>query len=205
MLKVNKNQEPKFLLEYKKKYSPKSWDDYNKEDIKTKIKENILVKEQKEYCPYCEKRIYTNDDGHIEHIKPRDTYPKEFQNYNNFLVSCNQKNSCGIYKKNKYDNKFINPVIDNPENYFNYNIANGEITPKSNDENSSEYIRSTYTIGILDLNCYELKEARKALIDILEVYKENYDEYDEYLQFFIDDGHNFPSLIKLYMQFTNKV
>lgn len=200
MLKVNKEQEPNFLLEYKKKYSPKSWADYNKDDIKTNIKENILVKEQEEYCPYCEKRIYTNDDGHIEHIKPRDIYPKEFQNYDNLLVSCNEKNSCGMYKKNRYDNKFINPVIDNPASYFNYNIANGEIVPKDNDENSNEYIRSAYTISILNLNCYELKEARKALIDILEVYRENYEEYNEYLQFFIDDGHNFPSLINLYMQ-----
>jgi len=65
MLKVNKQQEPDFLLEYKKKYSPKSWTDYNKDDIRNKIKENILVIEQYEYCPYCEKRIYTNDNGHI--------------------------------------------------------------------------------------------------------------------------------------------
>ena len=198
MLKVNKEQEPDFLLGYKKKYAPKSWTDYNKDDIRNKIKENILVLEQEEYCPYCEKRIYASDDGHIEHIKPRDSYPKEFQDYNNLLVSCNQKNSCGIYKKNKYDNKFINSVIDNPGNYFNYNIANGEIIPKNNDESSNEYIRATYTINTLNLNCYELKEARKAFIDILEVYRENYVEYNEYLQFFIDDGHNFPSLINLF-------
>lgn len=200
MLKVNKEQEPNFLLEYKKRYSPKSWNDYNKDDIKTKIKENILVIEQNEYCPYCEKRIYDNNDGHIEHIKPRDYYPKEFQNYDNLLVSCNQKNSCGMYKKNKYDDKFINPVVDNPKIYFSYNIANGEVIPKSNNRHSNEYKRAIYTIEALNLNCYELKEARKALIDILEVYRENYDEYNEYLQFFIDDGHSFPSLINLYMQ-----
>lgn len=200
MLIVNKEQEPNILLEYKKKYSPKSWDDYNKDDIKSKIKENILVLEQKEYCPYCEKRLYYNKDGHIEHIKPRDIYPKEFQSYDNLLVSCNQKNSCGMYKKNKYDDKFINPVIDNPKKYFNYNIANGEIVPKNNDENSNEYIRATYSINVLNLNSYELKEARKVLIDMLEVYRENYEEYNEYLEFFIDDGHNFPSLIELYMQ-----
>jgi uncharacterized protein (TIGR02646 family) len=198
MVKVNKEQEPDFLLGYKKKYSPKSWADYNKDDIRKRIKENILVLEQNEYCPYCEKRIYTSDDGHIEHIKPRDSYPKKFQDYNNLLVSCNQKNSCGIYKKNRYDNKFINSVIDNPGNYFNYNIANGEIIPKNNDESSNEYTRATYTINTLNLNCYELKEARKAFIDILEVYRENYVEYNEYLQFFIDDGHNFPSLINLF-------
>ncbi|WP_315076814.1 retron system putative HNH endonuclease [uncultured Clostridium sp.] len=200
MLKVNKEQEPDFLLEYKKRYSPKSWTDYNKDGIKAKIKENILIIEQEEYCHYCEKRIYTNDDGHIEHIKPRDLYPKEFQSYDNILVSCNEKNSCGMHKKNNYNDKFINPVIDNPKDYFDYNIANGEIIPKNNNEESNEYVRASYTIDTLNLNSYQLKEARKSLIDILDVYRENYDEYNEYLQFFLDDGHNFPSLIKLYME-----
>lgn len=198
MLKVNKEEEPEFLLAYKKKYSPKTWADYNRDDIRNKIKENILVLEQEEYCPYCEKRIYASDDGHIEHIKPRDNYPKEFQDYENIIVSCNQKNSCGVHKKNNYDSKFINLVTDNPEYYFDYNIASGEIVPKTNDENSNEYIRAVYTIDTLNLNNYELKEARKAFIDILEVYRENYVEYNEYLQYFIDDGHNFPSLTNLF-------
>ena len=200
MLKVNKEKEPNFLLEYKKKYTPKSWADYNKNDIRNKIKENILITEQETYCPYCEKRIYTNDDGHIEHIRPRDLFPKEFQTYDNIIVSCNEKNSCGINKKNNYDDKFINPVIDDPKEYLYYSIANGEIIPKSIDENSHEYLRARYTIDALNLNSYELKEARKALIDILEVYRENYEEYNEYLQFFLDDGHNFPNLIRLYME-----
>lgn len=199
MLKVNKDEEPDFLLEYKRKYSPKSWADYNKDGIRSKIKENILVLEQEEYCPYCEKRIY-DDEGHIEHIKPRDLYPKEFESYNNLIVSCDEKNSCGKYKRNNYSNNLINPVIDNPSEYFDYNIASGEIIPKNNDESSKEYIRAIYTIETLNLNSYELKEARKALIDILNVYRENYDEYNSYLQYFLDDRQNFPSLIKLFME-----
>ena len=199
MLKVNKDEEPDFLLKYKRKYSPKSWADYNKDGLRSKIKENILVLEQEEYCPYCEKRIYDNE-GHIEHIKPRDLYPKEFQNYNNLIVSCDEKNSCGKYKGNNYNDNLINPVIDDPAKYFDYNIASGEIIPKNNDESSKEYIRAIYTIETLNLNCYELKEARKALIDILNVYRENYDEYNSYLQYFLDDRQNFPSLIKLFME-----
>ena len=199
MLKVNKDHEPEFLLKYKKKHSPKSWADYNKDNIRSEIKENILVLEQEEYCPYCEKRIYDNE-GHIEHVKPRDSYPEDFQNYNNLMVSCDEKNSCGKFKGNKYNDNFINPIIDNPDEYFDYNIASGEIIPKNNDENSKEYIRAIYTIETLNLNCYELKEARKALIDILNVYRENYDEYNSYLQYFLDDRQNFPSLIKLFME-----
>lgn len=196
MLKVNKGQEPEFLLEFKRKNSPKTWNDYNKDNIKEQIKENILVLEQDEYCHYCEKRIYENEDGHIEHIKPRDLYPQEFQNYDNLIISCNEKNSCGSYKGNKYDNNFINPVIDNPQEYFDYNIASGEIIPKYTNEESIEYARARYTIDRLNLNSYELKSARANLIDILSVYS---GENKQYIQFFLEDRHNFPSLIKLYM------
>jgi uncharacterized protein (TIGR02646 family) len=197
MLKVNKGQEPDFLLEYKRKYSPREWADYSKDDIRNKIKENILLFEQDEYCPYCEKRIHKSDEGHIEHIKPRDTYPKEFQNYNNLVVSCNEVNSCGKYKKNNYSNNFINSVIDNPNDYFDYNIANGEIVPKHINKDSIEYARAIYTIEVLNLNSYELKNARANLIDILSVYT---GENKQYMQFFLDDRHNFPSLIKLFME-----
>ncbi|MDK0709497.1 TIGR02646 family protein [Clostridium perfringens] len=197
MLNVTKEQEPDFLLEYKKKYSPKVWGDYNKDDIKARIKEIILVLEQNEYCPYCEKRIYSNDEGHIEHIRPRDLYPKEFQSYENFLVSCNEKNSCGMHKGNNYSEKFIDPTKENPTDYFYYNIASGEIVPKSNDENSEEYIKAKYTIEVLNLNSYELKNARKNLIDILDVYT---GENKQYLQFFLDNRHNFPTLIQMFME-----
>lgn len=196
MLKVNKEQEPDFLLEYKKKYSPSTWADYNKDNIRSKIKENILVLEQEEYCPYCEKRIYDNE-GHIEHVKPRDLYPKEFQNYYNLMISCDEKNSCGKYKGNKYDENFINPIIDNPEDYFNYNIASGEIVPKNSDENSNGYKRAKYTIDTLNLNSYELKNARMNLVDMLSVYT---GENKEYIRYFLDSRHDFKSLIKLCME-----
>lgn len=123
-------------------------------------------------------------------------YPKEFQSYDNLLVSCNEINSCGKYKKNNYNDNFINPVIDNPEEFLDYNIASGEVIPKSNDTNSQEYARAKYTIDVLNLNSYELKNARANLIDILSVYT---GENKQYLQFFLDDRHNFPSLVKLYM------
>ena len=196
MLKVNKDEEPDFLLEYKRKYSPKSWADYNKDGIRSKIKENILVLEQEEYCPYCEKRIYDNE-GHIEHIKPRGLYPKEFQNYNNLIVSCDEKNSCGKYKGNNYNDNLINPVIDDPAKYFDYNIASGEIIPKNNDESSKEYIKARYTIETLNLNSYELRTARINLVNMLSDYT---GENKDCIQCFLDDRHNFPSLIKLFME-----
>lgn len=199
MLKVNKVNEPEFLLEYKKKHSPKSWYDYNNDNIKRDIKEYALKNEQNNYCPYCEKAIYSVDEGHIEHIKPRDLFPKLFQEYNNLLVSCNEKNTCGSMKKNKYSDDFINPVIENPNEYLTFNLASGEIVPRKELEDT-KYKRAIYTIELLNLNCITLTEARKNLIVILEVYRENYEDYAQYLQFFLDDGHSFSSLIEYYAE-----
>jgi len=200
VLRVNKNIEPDFLLEFKRKNTPKTWNDYNDENIKSKIKNFILEKEQSKYCPYCEKAIYNVNEGHIEHIKPRDLFPKLFQEYNNMVVTCNEKNSCGSAKQNKYSKEFINPVIENPKEFLTYNLASGEIIPTYKDAQDIRNKRAIYTITLLNLNNYILKDARKNLIQILEVYRENYDKFESYLQYFLNDGHNFPSLIKFYME-----
>jgi len=200
MLRVNKTIEPDFLLEFKRKKTPETWYAYKHGNIKSKIKTFILEKEQSKYCPYCEKAIYNINEGHIEHIKPRDLFPKLFQQYSNMVVSCNEKNSCGSAKRNKYSKEFINPVIESPKEFLTYNLASGEIIPTFKDAQDIRNKRAEYTITLLNLNSYILKDARKNLIQILEVYRENYDEFESYLQYFLDDGHNFPSLIKFYME-----
>ena len=45
MLKVNKGIEPDFLKAFKRKNSPKTWNDYNNGEIRTKIKNHILDKQ----------------------------------------------------------------------------------------------------------------------------------------------------------------
>jgi len=198
MLKINKEKEPEFLLKYKRKISPKVWKDYDGE-IKDTLKSFILEKEQGKYCAYCERTIYEVTESHIEHIEPRDRFPKLFQEYNNIIVSCNNKHTCGMRKGNEYDESFIHPVLENPDKYLDFNLANGEIIPKSDQQENLNYKRARYTIEILNLNDYKLKEARKALIDSLEVYREYYDDFNEYLQYFLDDKHSFPNLIKYFM------
>lgn len=144
--------------------------------------------------------------SHIEHIMPRDSYPSLFQNYDNIIVSCNDKHSCGMAKGNNYSKELINPVLENPLDYLEFNLANGEIIPKDSEEKSETNKRARYTINLLNLNYYKLKEARRNLIDILEVYKNNYDEEEisSYLKYFLDDGYVFPDLIKLYIDLSLK-
>ena len=60
MLKIDKNYDPEFFTEFKKKSNPKSWKDFDFK-IKGKLKEYILENEQKidgnYFCPYCERQI----------------------------------------------------------------------------------------------------------------------------------------------------
>ena len=81
------------------------------------------------FCPYCERQISV-EKSQIEHIKPKDKFPKLFHNYSNFLTGCLENQTCGSTKGNKWDDNFVNPVEYNPRDYFEYSISTGEIIPK---------------------------------------------------------------------------
>jgi uncharacterized protein (TIGR02646 family) len=191
MLKINKKQEPSFLTEFKKKNKPKTWDDYNNTDIKLRLREFMLDNEQDGYCPYCETQI-TNDNksSHIEHIKPRDKFSKDFQIYNNLITCCQNPNICGASKKNKYDEKFINPVLENPNEYLEYNLNTGEIVEKF--DAGERYERAKCTIDLLNLNYEKLRDARK--IFVLELDSACFEEDD--FEYYKEEVKRFPSLIE---------
>lgn len=195
MLKINKVEEPDFLKSYKRKYKPKNWDDYNEDNIKFDLKTYILEKEQNinntNLCVYCEREIdIENNDGHIEHVRPKDKFPQLFQEYSNLSISCNSKNSCGHTKANKYDNKFINPLEENPNDFLTYDDLTGKIIAK--DSNVKD--RVDYTIEeILKLNEYNLCKARKIILIELHKAKE-FGYFDSIKETF----NKFPTLIDFY-------
>ena len=176
MLKMNKKDEPEFFSEFKRKKNPKHWDILNKPEnlhIKPELKSYMLKNEQKigdkSYCPYCEMILSFEDSDlkedkkcHIEHIKPKSKFGNLTFDYRNFLTSCSDKNTCGQSKGNKWDNLFINPVEENPEEYFSYSMRTGKIIPKK--ENGLDYEKAVKTIEILNLNENKLCEYRKIYI-----------------------------------------
>ena len=195
MLKVNKKDEPEFFSEFKKKEKPKDWKDLDFE-IKRKLKKYMLDNEQridnKSYCPYCEIILFSENIDlkedkkcHIEHIKPKSKFGNLTFDYKNFLTSCSDKNTCGQSKGNKWDNLFINPVKENPEEYFSYSIRTGKIIPKK--EAGLEYEKAIKTIEILNLNENKLCDYRKSYINqILNSIKNsrNDDEKIEIINYF---------------------
>ena len=196
MLKVNKKDKPEFFSEFKKKEKPKDWKDLDFE-IKKKLKKHMLENEQKiddkSYCPYCEMIISSENNDlkedkkcHIEHIKPKSKFPNLAFDYRNFLTSCSDKNTCGHCKQSDWDNKlFINPIEENPEEYFSYSIRTGKIIPKK--EAGLEYEKAIKTIEILNLNENKLCDYRKSYINqILNSIKNsrNDDEKIEIINYF---------------------
>lgn len=106
------------------------------------------------------------------------------------ITCCNEKLTCGNAKKDIYDERlFINPVVENPEEYINYDIMNGKIIPKYLD--GILYEKAKYTIELLNLNNIKLAELRKRMIEAMRYLDKN--DLDIYIQ---NKEISFISLVK---------
>ena len=178
MIYIIKEDEPDFLLEFKRKNPKGTYDSKEFQPYRSELTK-FLLKEQKGICAYCCGRI-KNGNVHNEHIEPR--HPGTFTSkrsldYTNLVASCNTLRTCGTKKENDYDEtRFVSPLNPDCEDKFTY-YPNGTIEGDS------------YTIDLLNLNDYELREARKAVYkklqglnrDMIEmVYVNNQEEYPVY-------------------------
>lgn len=153
MIHIRKNDVPVFMIDYIKK-NPKA--DYDSDSFKPyyhTLRER-LIKEQKGLCAYCCSQINI-DNSHNEHIEPRHMRDGSKSNrsldYYNIVASCNTTSTCGNHKGNEYDEKkFISPLDEDCDNCFSY-------------DPDGYMCGDEYTIGLLNLNSYELRMARKAV------------------------------------------
>jgi len=153
MLKVNKKSEPEEFTKYKSKNKIINWDSFTTE--------------------------INLDKSHIEHIKPKNTFPKLLSDYNNFIACCLTKKRCGDSKASEWNELFINPVIENPEDYFKYDIKTGKIISIFKD--GEKYEKAKYTINLLNLNDNRLCEIRKRYIfEFLSYSKYNKNSLSDY-------------------------
>ena len=158
MRRIIKDDTPVFWSEFCELNPKIVYDDLEKSSEGRELRSNIrkqMINVQKGVCCYCCKSIEA-EDTHNEHIKPRNSFPQYSMDYNNLIVSCNSKNSCGIKKDKYYDAKFISPLEEDCESHFKY-LANGVI------EGVDE--RGKYTIDILNLNSHKLVSFRKNIYD----------------------------------------
>ncbi|MGL5639500.1 MAG: retron system putative HNH endonuclease [Cetobacterium sp.] len=162
MFKVNKTLEPEFFTNFKKHHKMNNWNDYKEHpNIKQQLREYSLFEEQELCCPYCEIEIDV-ENSETEHIKPKDLFPDEFQNFDNLISACKTSKRCGNSKSNLWNIKFINPVLEDPQDYLTYDIKTGEIKPLAN--TGVDFEKAKITIEILNLNDKRLVNARKNFI-----------------------------------------
>ena len=191
MIYINKNSEPDWLVDFKKK-NPKSL--YSSDEFsqhRTKLRET-LIQEQKGLCAYCCCKIDINSSLN-EHIEPQNLKgggtSKKTLDYNNLVASCKKirgEQTCGAAKGNEYNkSKFVSPLDSDCENNFKY-LPDGTVT---GDE---------YTINLLNLNASWLIEARRA------VYKQllscNKKEIEDIFCSDPDNLYNFTDVIRYYLR-----
>jgi uncharacterized protein (TIGR02646 family) len=181
MLAIKKENPPEFF---------NAWIN-NKKEFNLRLREHILTKEQSQVCCYCETLIKDYQTKcHIEHLRPRDKFPQLKNDYTNLLISCETADRCGKAKGNQFNEFFIVPTEENPQDYLTYS-ANGDIKPTA--ENNDENKKALETIRILNLNSPRLKKARRTLLIQLKYLKDS-GEVEEIEDYFKD----YPTFIAFF-------
>lgn len=132
-----------------------------------------LLAEQRGLCCYCESRI---DDGdfHVEHFRPRCSYPDLQLDYANLHACCHKMPSghveehCGHKKADVFCRELVSPVERNCASHFRYDCMGGI---EGQDE------KGVKTIGLLNLDSVLLRMSRKKLIEEFEDMSDA--EYDD--------------------------
>jgi len=194
MFQISKD-EPQYFTSAKSKVKlPKvkdAWSDNNIDLVRARLRKDILDREQKGLCAYCEKKISSHSKmANIDHFETRNLVPEKTLDYQNLLVSCNTLGRCSCFKdsqksllktKDDYRN-IVNPVNENPSDFFDY-LFSGELIPL--DE------KAEFTIKIFNLNHQSLYDERKLLADSLK-YCQNLSLDEIYEEF----GYEFHSFIE---------
>lgn len=172
MRKIDRVAELDFWEEYKKRHPGIRYGDLRNlndgTDIIKMLRENLVIS-QKGLCAYCCCRI-TPEKSQNEHIYPQSRYPEKSMEYSNIVAGCvcdGKAETCGTAKENFYDEKmFVSPLQDDCESHFSFSPS-GEIFGNTE--------MGKYTIELLNLNAYSLRNARKAQLKNATAYQNEKD------------------------------
>lgn len=125
MHKVERNQAPDGLVklseEFKKNYNDSTnmtdeWTNFSKSKLKKEVVDS-LNEMYSGMCAYCEASISEVAFPNIEHFRPKSVFPLLCYEYSNKHCVCP---SCNTNKKDKFDEKMIDPSVDNPEKHIKF-------------------------------------------------------------------------------------
>ena len=204
MKHITKNPEPQSFIEWQA-LENENWKPHY-EDLNSKVKNELkqsLLCEQGYICCYCEIRIESST-SHIEHLKPQKPYKELELEYTNLLCSCGNPvagnplfrnpDRCGNKRRNWYDEQeFVTPLDPTCEDRIVCR-SNGELGPVSSDDGGAQT-----TIDILNLNQYNLVQARKKVIGDLCYLELSHTDIEKLL-FYNGKYHDFYTSIKQFFK-----
>lgn len=203
MHQLERPEAPTCLSKYR--HSRHQWKDLTAED-KNEIWQQ-LEKMQLKRCAYCECKMILHperQDVHIEHFRPKSTYPQGTFEWKNLFGSCIHQDSCGRHKDHcgPYDtNDLIKPDEEDPEAYFLF-VSDGTIVPRQGlSEKDKKRAEVTLQVFNLDAKHGRLQSMRRSavspyldtaetLLEIAQAYGE--DAYNSSLQGELEDIKALP-------------
>jgi len=197
MKQIIKNKEPQEVIDWKALANDDWQPSYDElSGAEKRAMRQSLLDEQGQICCYCNQDI-SDDDFHIEHFRPQETFELLELVYNNLHASClkNKKpgtpSHCGDAKANWFDNTLTLSPLNNNETSFKY-LHDGGI--EAANQNSDEMVtrlnlkdeslkakRKAEISGILDEDTIETATDR----DLINMYREYSQKVDDKYQPFI--------------------
>ena len=169
MRHIVRDHEPQLWSDCKKRNVNDRYVDLNLTEAGRRARQEMrkhLVGTQYGICAYCCSRISADSESsHIEHIKPESLFQNETMDYSNLVASCNNSNTCGSSKGGLYSDELVSPLEDDCAVHFKF-YPNGKVVGVDS--------RGKYTCDLLQLNCYRLQNARRAMFESLNWADEDY-------------------------------
>jgi len=192
MHKLNRPTAPDELVQARRTYNgtppqDEAWSDFEKDATREELKQA-----QSSLCAYCE--ISLNDKTNIDHFKPkRMNYALTFD-WDNLVLSCDEKGSCDNKKGGKFENYWINPYSTDPSGMFKF-YSDGQIEGNSPDAQN--------IIIDFGLNCPRLEKKREGVLTSLSQTILALESEPEALEYFLqEEAVMFPTA---YIQIINNL
>ncbi len=142
----------------------------------TKIRKHVdraLLDAQRGLCVYCGRKLNTRRAGksyHIEHFRPRSSYPELETHFTNLFLSCGQEDKlggrseiCGTAKENWFNEaQHVEPHYPDCTNRFRFSLS-GQVVPESDSDAAAREM-----INRLNLNHPELKQDREDILNRID-------------------------------------
>lgn len=184
MHKLSSPAEPTGLASRRRTYagSPSqdiAWKRFDKSEVREELRNA-----QNNLCAYCE--VALTESTRIDHFEPKNRGYRLTFDWNNLVLSCDEKDSCDNKKGGAFNNYWINPYSTDPAGMFKF-YSDGQIIGQSTDAEN--------IIIDFGLDCPNLEAKRKGIFNTLELNIDALIEFPDALEVYLksEEAIMFPT------------